>query len=82
MPAYAIVRPQVLAGKVKVLAVTNHQRAPVLADIPTAVEAGYPVARLRRAGRLFGPPGIADAVRAKIAADIRAVAKDPAMCKS
>ena len=77
MPAYAIVRPQVLAGKVKVLAVTNHQRAPVLADIPTAVEAGYPALDFDGLVGLFGPPGIADAVRAKIAADIRAVAKDP-----
>jgi tripartite-type tricarboxylate transporter receptor subunit TctC len=79
MPAYAIVRPQVLAGKVKVLAVTNHQRAPVLADIPTAVEAGYPALDFDGLVGLFGPPSIADAVRATIAANIRAVAKDPAI---
>jgi len=79
MPAYAIVRPQVLAGKVKVLAVTNHQRAPVLADVPTAVEAGYPSLDFDGLVGLFGPPGISDAVRTKIAADIRAVAKDPAI---
>jgi tripartite-type tricarboxylate transporter receptor subunit TctC len=42
MPAYAIVRPQVEAGKVKVLAVTNRERAPAIPDIPTATEAGYP----------------------------------------
>ena len=79
MPAYAIVRPQVLAGKVKVLAVTNHRRAPVLADVPTAVEAGYPSLDFDGLVGLFGPPGIPDEVRAKIAADIRAVAKDPAI---
>ena len=79
MPAYAIVRPQVAAGKVKVLAVTNHQRAPVLADIPTAVEAGYPSLEFDGLVGLFGPPDISDAVRAKIAADIRTVAKDPAI---
>ena len=60
MPAYAIVRPQVLAGKVKVLAVTNHQRAPALPDIPTAVEAGYPSLEFDGLVGLFGPPGIAD----------------------
>ncbi|HTT47672.1 MAG TPA: tripartite tricarboxylate transporter substrate binding protein [Pseudolabrys sp.] len=76
MPAYAIVRPQVLAGKVKVLAVTNHERAPALPDIPTALEAGYPSLEFDGLVGLFGPPGITDAVRAKIAADIRAVAKD------
>lgn len=79
MPAYAIVRPQVAAGKVKVLAVTNHQRAPVLPDVPTAVEAGYPSLDFDGLVGLFGPPGISDAVRAKIAAGIRTVAKDPAI---
>jgi len=79
MPAYAIVRPQVAAGKVKVLAVTNHQRAPVLADVPTAVEAGYPSLEFDGLVGIFGPPGIADAVRAKIAADVGAIAKDRAI---
>ena len=77
MPAYAIVRPQVAAGKVKVLAVTNHSRAPALPDTPTASQAGYPSLDFDGLVGLFGPPGISDAVRAKIAADVRTVAKDP-----
>jgi tripartite-type tricarboxylate transporter receptor subunit TctC len=77
MPAYAIVRPQVLAGKVKVLAVTNHERAPALPDVPTAVEAGYPSLDFDGLVGLFGPPGISDEVRARIANDIQAVAGDP-----
>ncbi|HZL40853.1 MAG TPA: tripartite tricarboxylate transporter substrate binding protein [Pseudolabrys sp.] len=79
MPAYAIVRPQVLAGKVKVLAVTNHERAPALPDVPTAVEAGYPSLDFDGLVGLFGPPGIADDVRAKIAKDVKAIAADPAV---
>ncbi len=77
MPAYAIVRPQVEAGKVKVLAVTNHERAPALPDIPTATEAGYPSLEFDGLVGLFGPREMADDVRAKIADDIRAVAGDP-----
>jgi tripartite-type tricarboxylate transporter receptor subunit TctC len=77
MPAYAIVRPQVMAGKVKVLAVTNHDRAPAIPDAPTALEAGYPSLEFDGLVGLFGPPGIADAVRNKIAADIKAVAAEP-----
>jgi tripartite-type tricarboxylate transporter receptor subunit TctC len=77
MPAYAIVRPQVLAGKVKVLAVTNHERAPALPDAPTAAEAGYPSLDFDGLVGLFGPPGIPDAVRNKIAADIKTIASDP-----
>ena len=79
MPAYAIVRPQVLAGKVKVLAVTNHERAPAIPDVPTAIEAGYPSLDFDGLVGLFGPPGIADDVRNRIAADIKAVASDPAI---
>jgi tripartite-type tricarboxylate transporter receptor subunit TctC len=77
MPAYAIVRPQVIAGKVKVLAVTNHDRAPAIPDAPTALEAGYPSLEFDGLVGLFGPPGIADAVRNKIAADVKAVAAEP-----
>jgi tripartite-type tricarboxylate transporter receptor subunit TctC len=77
MPAYAIVRPQVIAGKVKVLAVTNHDRAPAIPNAPTALEAGYPSLEFDGLVGLFGPPGIADAVRNKIAADVKAVAAEP-----
>ncbi|HXZ21504.1 MAG TPA: tripartite tricarboxylate transporter substrate binding protein [Pseudolabrys sp.] len=81
MPAYAIVRPQVEAGTVKVLAVTNHERAPAIPDIPTAVEAGYPSLEFDGLVGLFGPPGITDEARAKIADDIHAIASDPEIVK-
>ena len=79
MPAFAIVRPQVEAGKVKVLAVTNHERAPAIPDVPTATEAGYPSLEFDGLVGLFGPREMADDVRARIADDIRAVAADPAI---
>jgi tripartite-type tricarboxylate transporter receptor subunit TctC len=79
MPAYAIVRPQVQAGKVKVLAVTNHERSPAIPDVPTAVEAGYPSLEFDGLVGIFGPPGIPDAVLKKIADDIRKVASDKAI---
>src|SRR5262245_24939564 len=69
MPAYAIVRPQVEAGAVKVLAVTNRERAPALPNVPTAVEAGYPSLEFDGLVGLFGAPGISDDVRTKIADD-------------
>jgi tripartite-type tricarboxylate transporter receptor subunit TctC len=79
MPAYAIVRPQVEAGKVKVLAVTNHERAPALPNVPTALEAGYPSLEFDGLVGIFGPPGISDTVREKIADDVRSIASDPAI---
>jgi len=81
MPAYAIVRPQVEAGKVKVLAVTNHERAPALPDIPTVVEAGYPLLEFDGLVGLFGRPEMPDDVRARIAGDVRVVASDPEIAK-
>jgi len=79
MPAFAIVRPQVQAGKVKVLAVTNDQRARVLPDVPTVVEAGYPELAFDGLVGLFGPREMSTEVRDRIAADIRTVAGDPAV---
>jgi len=77
MPAYAIVRPQVLAGKIKVLAVTNHERAKAIPDIPTALELGYPSLEFDGLVGLFSSPDMQEAVRNKIADDVRAVAFDP-----
>ncbi len=79
MPAYAIVRPQVLAGKVKVLAVTNHERAPALPDVPTVTEAGYPSLAFDGLVGLFGTREIAADVRTRIADDIRTIAADPSI---
>ncbi len=77
MPAYAIVRPQVQAGKVKVIAVTNRERAPAIPDVPTATEAGYPSLEFDGLVGLFGPREMAADVRTRIADDIKAVAADP-----
>jgi tripartite-type tricarboxylate transporter receptor subunit TctC len=75
--AYAIVRPQLQAGKVKLLAVTNSVRAPVLPDVPTVTEAGYPDLALDGLVGFFGPPEMPLALRTRIAADVGEVGADP-----
>jgi tripartite-type tricarboxylate transporter receptor subunit TctC len=75
--AFAIVQSQVQAGTVKVLAMTNGQRAPTAPEIPTAAQAGYPALAFDGLVGLFGPPTMAPALRERIAADIREVATDP-----
>ena len=77
--AYAIVRPQLQAGKVKLLVVTNGVRAPVLPDVPTATEAGYPDLALDGLVGFFGPPGMPLPLREHIAADVEQVGADPAI---
>jgi tripartite-type tricarboxylate transporter receptor subunit TctC len=73
----ATLRPQLEAGKIKLLAVTNSVRAPTLPDLPTVKEAGYPDLTLDGLVGLFGPEGMPLAQRERIAGDIREVAKDP-----
>jgi tripartite-type tricarboxylate transporter receptor subunit TctC len=75
--AYAIVRPQVQAGRVKLLALTNSVRAPVLPDLPTVTEAGYADLALDGLVGFFGPPEMPLALRERIAADVAEVGADP-----
>lgn len=77
--ALAIVRPQADAGKVKILALTNRERTPLFPDVPTAVEAGFPTLALEGLIGLFGPRRMSSELRERIAADVRAVAADPAI---
>src|SRR5580692_277610 len=72
--ALAIVRPQLQAGKIKLLAMANTVRAPSEPNVPTVAEAGYPALALDGLVGLFGPPGMPLELRERITADIRAVA--------
>jgi tripartite-type tricarboxylate transporter receptor subunit TctC len=71
--ALAIVRPQIAAGKIKLLAVTNSVRAPTEPKLPTVAEAGYPALTIDGLVGLFGPTGMPLELRQRITADIRAV---------
>ena len=75
--AYAIMRPQIQSGRVKMLAVTNKQRAKGAADLPTVTEAGEPKLTFDGLVGIFGPTKMPPDVREKIAADVKAVVEDP-----
>ena len=77
--AYAIERPRVMSGKIKVLALTNPRRAESLPDIPTAEEAGFKSLTIDGLSGLFASPGMPPQLRERIAADIRAIVADPAI---
>jgi tripartite-type tricarboxylate transporter receptor subunit TctC len=79
--AYAIMRPQVANGKVKVLAVMNTQRVPALPDIPTAKEAGSAALSLDGLVGLFGSKKMSPELRDRIAADVIEAASDPEVVK-
>jgi tripartite-type tricarboxylate transporter receptor subunit TctC len=78
--ALAIVQPQIQAGKVKAIAMSNSVRAPAAPDVPTSAEAGYPYLEFDGLVGLFAPPSMPMALRERIAADVKAViAADPAI---
>jgi tripartite-type tricarboxylate transporter receptor subunit TctC len=79
MSAYAIVRPHVQSGKLKLLAITAAQRASMLSDVPTTGEAGFPDITIEGLVGIFGLRDMPAAVRERIAADVIAVLKDPAI---
>jgi len=77
--AYAIMRAQAQAGRIRLLAVQNRSRAPGLADLPTVAEAGFPELSFDGLVGLIAArgSGMTDALRERIAADVKAVIADP-----
>ena len=74
--ALAIVRPQVQAGKVRLIAMMNRERAPSAPEVPTVKEAGFPQLEMDGLTGFFGSREMTDDVRKKISLDVSAVAKD------
>jgi tripartite-type tricarboxylate transporter receptor subunit TctC len=79
MSSLATALPLVRSGKLRLLAVTNKRRAPLMPEVPTAIEAGYPKLTFDGLQGFFGPRDMPVERRARIAAEIRAVATDPAV---
>jgi tripartite-type tricarboxylate transporter receptor subunit TctC len=76
--AYAIVRAQAMAGRVKLLAVQSRNRVPGL-DLPTVSELGFPGLNFEGLVGIIAArsSGISSAARERIAADVKTVSADP-----
>jgi len=79
MSAFAIIRPLVQAGKLKMLAFTAPERASIAPDVPTAAEAGFPDLTIEGLVGLFGPRNRPAEARERIGADVREALRDPAI---
>ena len=79
MSSFAIVQPQINAGRIRLLTINNKTRAPAAPDMPTAREQGYPSLEIEGLIGLFGIKTIPESLKQKIAADIRSVAQDGAI---
>ncbi len=80
--AYAIVRPQLSSGRIKLVAVQNRARVQGL-DLPTVAELGYPDLTFDGLVGVIAARGsnLSNAARDRIAADIKAVASDPVVAE-
>jgi len=79
LSSFAVVRPLVEAGKVRVIAAGGRKRSVVLPDVPSVIETGYPGLVTETTSGLYGPKGMPLALRERIGADVIAIAADPAI---
>ena len=73
--------PLVRQGKLKFIAVGSSKRIPILPDVPTVAESGYPDYEVSVWWGLAAPHGVPDPVMGKLHTDIDAVLQDPATHK-
>jgi tripartite-type tricarboxylate transporter receptor subunit TctC len=71
-----VVTPFVESGKLKVLAISGSKRARSLPNVPTFAEAGHPTMEASFYYGLIAPAGLPDAIKEKIASDVRKVVMD------
>jgi len=82
LTSYAAMLGLIQSGKIKILAITSRKRVAIAPDVPTVTEAGYPFLGMDSLIGIYGPRGMSDALRDKIAADVRAViAADPTIAQ-
>jgi tripartite-type tricarboxylate transporter receptor subunit TctC len=69
--------PLTQAGRLRLIAITNPEAAPIAPDVPTALGAGHPELAIQGFLGFFAPKSMPDAVQQQISGDIQAVANDP-----
>jgi tripartite-type tricarboxylate transporter receptor subunit TctC len=73
------VRPQVQAGRGKLLAFTNSARFATMPDVPTIAEAGFPALTFDGLVGLIGRRDLPAAARERIAGDVQTILSDQAI---
>lgn len=75
-------KPQLQSGSIKALAVTSARRSPLLPDVPTMGEAGFPNVQTEVWYGLLAPAGTPAAVLDKLKTAVQAAQQDPAYVDS
>ena len=71
--------PQVQAGKVRVLAQTSARRSPLVPDVPTVAESGYPGFEATVWIAIMAPAATPPEAIARLNAELARIIRDPAM---
>jgi tripartite-type tricarboxylate transporter receptor subunit TctC len=77
---FAVMQPlqaQIRAGKLRAIAVTTAKRFPLLPDLPTVAEAGYPGFEALAWNGVLVPAETPMPIVARLNAEINAILKDP-----
>ena len=72
-----ILAPQIQAGKLKGLAIASAQRSPLLPDVPTVAELGYPGFEVTSWFGLSAPAATPEAVVERLNAEVAKAAASP-----
>jgi len=73
--------PMVKSGQIRALAVTTPQRSPLLPDVPSVVELGWPQLVAENYFGVSGPAGLPKDVTDKLAKALADIVADPAVVK-
>ncbi len=75
----ATISPQLSSGNVRLIAVTTSERSAIAPLVPTAIEAGYPSLTIDGQWGFFGPRGLSNDLRRRIADDVSQATQDPTL---
>ena len=73
--------PMVKAGQIRALAVTTRSRSPLLPDVPSVTELGYPQLVAENYFGVSGPAGLPKEVSDKLSKAVADIVSDPAIIK-
>jgi tripartite-type tricarboxylate transporter receptor subunit TctC len=79
---FAVMQPlqaQIQAGRLRALAVTTLKRFPLLPELPTIAESGFPGFEALAWNGVLVPAGTPPAIVARLNAEINAILRDPAV---
>jgi tripartite-type tricarboxylate transporter receptor subunit TctC len=81
LSSYAVVSAAAESGRIRILAINVRERASFAPGIPTIHEAGYPSLNVETTAGFYGPRGMAQDLRERIAKDVIAVVAEPEITK-